>query len=75
MLEIRLYLSNRKEFENFVYLGMKYKVWSTKWEINFEVMSWKSNQTGCLTNEKINKNNPEFFFVQAPLENNIDEQD
>ena len=34
--EIRLYLSNLKTYKHFVYLSMKYKDSSTKWDIHFK---------------------------------------
>ena len=43
MLEIRLYLSNLKTYEDVVYLSMKYKYWSTKWDVHFEHKSINSN--------------------------------
>ena len=41
MLEICLYLSNLKTYENVVYLSVKYKDRSTKWDVHFK-HSWRN---------------------------------
>ena len=47
MLEICLYLSNLKTYEHVVYLSMKHKDWSTKWDIHFE-HRWRNSNINQL---------------------------
>ena len=44
MLEIHLYLSNLETYEHFAYLSIKYKDWSTTWDIYFEYKLQNSNK-------------------------------
>ena len=53
MLEICLYLSNLKTYETVVYLSMKYKDWSTKWDVNIGCKWTNFNKNSIYINYEI----------------------